>query len=102
MLALIDKGVGAADTARAVERLADAGIAVEAMAFTGFPTETTAEALQTVRFLDEHRPSLALFICGEFALTSGSRVALEPGRFGVDDVGRVGQAGGGVGRRARA
>jgi len=83
VLARIDKGVRVPQVEAAVRALAAAGVAVEAMAFTGFPGETTAEALQTVRWIGRMRPHLSLFICGEFALTHGSRVARDPAAFDV-------------------
>src|SRR5262249_10952258 len=63
--------------------LADAGLAVEAMCFTDFPTETYAEAMDTLRFLEELREEVALYIVGEFDLTHGALVAQEPARFGL-------------------
>ena len=86
VLARIDKGVRIEHVEAATRCLADAGVAVEAMAFTGFPGETTAEALQTVAWLGRMHDDLSLFICGEFALTHGSRVARDPGAFGVAEV----------------
>lgn len=86
VLALIDKGVTVPTARGAIAALAGAGIAVEAMTFTGFPTETTAEALRTLRLVGEEEQRLALFICGEFALTRGSRVARDPAAFGVAEV----------------
>jgi hypothetical protein len=83
ILARIDKGIRVEDVDAAVMALSSAGVAVEAMAFTGFPGETTAEALRTIRWLKKRRDSLSLFICGEFALTHGSRVAGDPSAFGL-------------------
>lgn len=90
VLELIDKGVAVDDVRTAIRHLAGAGIAVEAMAFTDFPTETRAEALATVRFLADHRDAISLFVCGAFDLTAGSRVALDPARYGVREVRRLG------------
>ena len=56
------------------------------MVFTGFPTETFAEAMETISLLEELRDSISLFMCGEFALTSGSRVARDPAAFGLKEV----------------
>jgi len=56
------------------------------MCFTDFPTETRDEALDTLRFLDERRDCIAVYIVGEFGLTHGSLVAHEPPRFGVREV----------------
>jgi anaerobic magnesium-protoporphyrin IX monomethyl ester cyclase len=83
VLELIDKGVPVETVGAAIDNLAGAGIAVEAMAFTDFPTETTREALATLRFIEERRRELALFICGEFDLTHGALVAQRPGDFGI-------------------
>jgi hypothetical protein len=86
VLERIDKGVRVEHVEAATRALAAAGVAVEAMAFTGFPGETTAEALQTVAWLGRMHDDLSLFICGEFALTHGSRVAQDPDAFGVAEV----------------
>jgi hypothetical protein len=89
VLKLINKGVSVPDAARAAKNLAAAGIAMEAMCFTDFPTETGREALMTIRFIQELRQSVALFICGEFALTAGARVALHPGEYGIRETWHV-------------
>jgi hypothetical protein len=89
VLQLIRKGLSVRDAARAVKNLAAAGIAAEVMCFTDFPTETGREALMTVRFIEELRESIALFICGEFALTAGARVALHPGEYGIRETWHV-------------
>jgi anaerobic magnesium-protoporphyrin IX monomethyl ester cyclase len=86
VIRLIDKGVGLEEMTAAVRNLAAAGIAVEAMCFTDFPTETRAEAEATLTWLHEQRPDIALFICGRFGLSSGSRVAADPRAFGVASV----------------
>jgi len=83
VLALIDKGVPVDTVRNAIGNLARSGIAVEAMCFTDFPTETYPEALATLEFLDEQRDDLSLFICGEFDLTHGSLVAQKPEDFGI-------------------
>ncbi len=89
VLKLIHKGLKVKDAASAVENLAAAGIAVEVMCFTDFPTETGREALMTTRFIAELRESIALFICGEFALVAGARVALHPGEYGIGETWHV-------------
>ncbi len=83
VLTLIDKGPPPSVVREAARNLAAAGVAVEAMCFTGFPTETAAEAMETLRLLDELRDDLAAFIVGEFHLTHGARVAEDPARFGL-------------------
>lgn len=89
VLRLIDKGMGVDHVRAAILNLAGAGIAVEAMAFTGFPTENRPEALETLKLLRELRDSIALFICGDFYLTHGAAVAREPSRYGVAEVWQI-------------
>ncbi len=89
VLSLIDKGAPVTVVGDVIENLAASGIAAEAMCFTGFPTETLEEGLDTVRFLDEHRSSVAAFIVGEFDLTHGALVAQTPTNFGITDVWQV-------------
>jgi hypothetical protein len=85
VLSLIDKGAPVSTVRDTIAHLADAGLAVEAMCFTDFPTETYAEAMDTVRFLEELRQNVALYIVGEFDLTHGALVAQEPARFGLSE-----------------
>jgi anaerobic magnesium-protoporphyrin IX monomethyl ester cyclase len=85
VLAMIDKGAPVSTVRDTIEHLAGAGLAVEAMCFTDFPTETLAEAMDTLRFLEELRAQVALYIVGEFDLTHGALVAQEPERFGIKD-----------------
>jgi anaerobic magnesium-protoporphyrin IX monomethyl ester cyclase len=86
VLELIGKGLSVRDCSNAIDNLARAGVAVEAMCFTDFPTETCAEALETIRFLDERAESIALFMCGAFDLVHGSRVAQDPAAYGIAEV----------------
>jgi len=86
VLSLIDKGIPAEDVKKAVQNLSAAGVAVEAMCFSDFPTETYKEAQQTVRFVGELEDDLSLFILGRFDLTHGSLVAQKPGEFGIKEV----------------
>jgi hypothetical protein len=83
VLQLIDKGAPVSTVRDTIGHLADAGLAVEAMCFTDFPTETYAEAMDTLRFLEELKHEVALYIVGEFDLTHGAAIALEPTRFGI-------------------
>jgi hypothetical protein len=86
VLKLIDKGQPIEVVRDVIDRLADSSIAVEAMCFTDFPTETRDEALSTLRFLQEEQDDVALFIVGRFGLTHGARVAQEPSSFGLSEV----------------
>lgn len=85
VLKLIDKGAPVETVRDVITRLAASDIAVEAMCFTDFPTETAPEALATLRFLDELREQVALFIVGQFGLTHGALVAQSPSDFGLKE-----------------
>lgn len=89
VLQLINKGLTVRNASSAVKNLAAAGIAAEVMCFTDFPTETGREALLTARFIEELRESIALFICGEFSLVAGARVAKCPADYGISETWNV-------------
>jgi hypothetical protein len=89
VLALIDKGRPIEEVESVIHNLDGAEVAVEAMCFTDFPTETHREALATVHFLERLAGKVALFILGEFDLTAGSLVAQRPGDFGLRETWRV-------------
>jgi hypothetical protein len=86
VLRLINKGISRSDMRSTVENLAKAGVAVEWMCFTHFPTETYPEAIETLHFLQENQEHIALFTCGDFSLTHGSRVACRPKNYGICEV----------------
>jgi anaerobic magnesium-protoporphyrin IX monomethyl ester cyclase len=89
VLGMIDKGAPVAVVSDVIDHLAGAGISAEAMCFTGFPTESYVEALETLQFLDERRDRVAAFIVGHFDLTHGALVAQAPQRFGVREIWQV-------------
>jgi anaerobic magnesium-protoporphyrin IX monomethyl ester cyclase len=86
ILRLINKGISRSDMRSAVENVAKAGIAVEWMCFTHFPSETYSEALETLHFIQEQQHHIALFTCGEFSLVHRSRVACHPDEYGICEV----------------
>jgi anaerobic magnesium-protoporphyrin IX monomethyl ester cyclase len=86
VLGLIDKGAPVSTVRETISHLSEAGLAVEAMCFTDFPTETYKEAMETLRFLDQLRDEVALYIVGEFDLTHGALVAQKPAEFGLRDL----------------
>jgi anaerobic magnesium-protoporphyrin IX monomethyl ester cyclase len=86
VLSLIDKGAPVSTVRDTIVHLSQAGLAVEAMCFTDFPTESYREAMETLRFLDELREKVALYIVGEFDLTHGALVAQKPNEFGIGEV----------------
>ncbi|MFH1982639.1 MAG: radical SAM protein [Pseudomonadota bacterium] len=86
VIRLIDKGVNLEEMTTAVRNLAAAGIAVEAMCFTEFPTESRKDAQDTLAWIRKMRGDIALFISGRFGLSHGSRVAAEPDAFGIEEI----------------
>jgi anaerobic magnesium-protoporphyrin IX monomethyl ester cyclase len=89
VLSLVDKGIPVDAVRDAITSLSGAGVAVEAMCFSDFPTETYREAMETVRFVEGIGDDLSLFILGRFDLTHGSLVAQRPGEFGIGAVWQV-------------
>ncbi|MGX7829807.1 B12-binding domain-containing radical SAM protein [Actinokineospora sp. 24-640] len=86
VLDLIDKGVTLPRVLETLRHMADAGIPIQMMGFTGFPTETFDEAMDSVRFLQEHRELWTMGGLGEFVLTSGAIVAKRPEQFGISEI----------------
>jgi anaerobic magnesium-protoporphyrin IX monomethyl ester cyclase len=86
ILDLIDKGTTPAQVRRTVQAMHEAGIGVQMMGFTGFPTETFEEAKDSIDFLTETRDLWVFGGLGEFILTSGAIVAKDPARFGISNV----------------
>lgn len=56
------------------------------MYFTGFPTETMQEALDTVKFIEDHRDVVGAFAQGHFQLLEGSPVHVNPEVYGVTSI----------------
>ncbi len=83
ILDLIDKGTKVAFMGETMKNFAEAGAAVQLMAFSDFPSETPAEKEETCRFVREHDPYWATGGLGTFVLTGTAAVARDPGRFGV-------------------
>jgi hypothetical protein len=97
VLDAIDKGTRLSDIAATLGHFHDNDIAVQMMGFTGFPSETAAEALESVAFLELHRDDWTVAGLGEFILTPGAIVAMRPADFGIvehgpyanDDIARI-------------
>lgn len=86
ILNLIDKGTRPEQVADTIRNFTDAGIAVQMMGFTHFPSETVEEAMESVAFLKRYRGYWTFGGLGEFMLTAGAIVAREPDRFGIRDI----------------
>jgi hypothetical protein len=86
ILLLMRKGVDRATMTRVNRAFHDAGVATEWMTFTDHPDESVDEALETVRWIEEERDHVDLFVVGEFGLERGSDIARDPTRYGVRKV----------------
>lgn len=84
ILDLIDKGVQIAEVPAILRELKSVDIGVQMMGFTGFPTETPEEALETYEFLLRHDDYWTIAGIGSFVLTGGSMIAKQPSRFGIE------------------
>jgi anaerobic magnesium-protoporphyrin IX monomethyl ester cyclase len=87
VLDLIDKGTNVDSVLKVVRSFAAAGTSVQIMGFTGFPTETYDEALDSVRILNDLRSQWVFGGLGKFMLTAGAIVAKKPERFGLKKIG---------------
>ena len=83
ILNLIDKGTKVQYMGETMRNFAEAGVAVQLMAFKGFPTETDEERRATLDFVDQHRPYWSTGEIGTFLLTGTAMIAKNPAKFDV-------------------
>jgi hypothetical protein len=83
ILDLIDKGTKVDFMAETMKNFAAAGVAVQLMAFTDFPTETPEEKKETVAFIENNRDYWSAGGMGAFLLTGTSMIARNPEKFGI-------------------
>ncbi len=83
VLDLIDKGTKVQYMGETMNNFAEAGIAVQLMAFSHFPTETETERKETVGFVQLHKDSWSTGGIGKFVLTGTALVAKNPEKFGI-------------------
>jgi anaerobic magnesium-protoporphyrin IX monomethyl ester cyclase len=83
VLDLIDKGTKVQYMGETMKNFAGAGIAVQIMAFSHFPTETEAERNETKKFVQLHQEDWSAGGIGKFVLTGTALVAKNPEKFGV-------------------
>ncbi|HEX3552543.1 MAG TPA: radical SAM protein [Thermoanaerobaculia bacterium] len=83
ILDLIDKGTKVAYMGETMKNFSDAGIAVQLMSFSDFPTETQAEKAESHQFVKDHEAYWSAGGMGTFLLTGTAIVAKEPARFGI-------------------
>jgi anaerobic magnesium-protoporphyrin IX monomethyl ester cyclase len=83
VLDLIDKGTKVQYMGETMKNFAEAGIAVQIMAFTHFPTESDAERDETRRFLELNQEYWSSGGLGTFVLTGTALVAKNPAKFNL-------------------
>lgn len=83
ILDLIDKGTKVQFMGETMKNFSEAGVAVQLMAFTDFPTETPEEKNETFDFIRQHDDYWAAGGLGTFLLTGTSMIAKDPERFGI-------------------
>jgi anaerobic magnesium-protoporphyrin IX monomethyl ester cyclase len=83
VLDLIDKGTKVAYMGDTMKNFSEAGIAVQLMAFKGFPGETPEEEKATYDFVQINQDSWSTGGIGTFVLTGTAMVARNPGKFGI-------------------
>ncbi len=83
VLDLMGKGTKAREIESILHAARKAGIWNMLFVLLGFPTETKAEWLSTLDFLDSCRESIHALSRSRFLLLEGSSVFLNPGRYGI-------------------
>ena len=87
-LAAMRKGADLGRAERILARCRELAIGTNLQCFLGFPGESRADALATLRFLERVRGPHVTVSCGLFELQKGSPLHADPGRWNV----RVGPA----------
>lgn len=83
ILDLIDKGTKVKYMGETMKNFAGAGVGVQLMAFTDFPTERPSEKKETYDFVRAHEEYWSTGGIGRFLLTGTSIIAKDPERFGI-------------------
>ncbi|HIH44574.1 MAG TPA: radical SAM protein [Candidatus Methanoperedenaceae archaeon] len=90
VLGCMDKGIRKAIVPGITRACTDAGIWTHLFLIFGFPTETLAEARETMEFILSNKRSVRSMSYGSFQLTRHSKVYEDPQKFGVGKVNREG------------
>lgn len=83
ILNLIDKGTKVEFMGETMKNFAIAGIAVQLMAFSHFPTETAEERQETSAFVEKNKNYWSSGGVGQFSLTGTALLAKNPEKFGI-------------------
>jgi len=80
---LMDKGTDTEVSRRILRDCRDVGISVCLLCQMGFPGETNEEAIETLRFLQDHSEQVAFVSLTQFVLEKGSGVFVKPESYGI-------------------
>ncbi len=83
ILRAMDKGTDLPTIRRVLQHLYENGVATQVMGMFGFPGETEAEALETVRFLEDNVPWISYYVMGLLLVLPGSRMYRDPQAFHI-------------------
>jgi hypothetical protein len=86
VVGLMKKGTNRDLMADVLDATTSAGIMNMILYFVGFPTETRAEALESMEFLIENRQNVTFAMAGQFMLEEHSPVFENPREFGITDI----------------
>jgi radical SAM superfamily enzyme YgiQ (UPF0313 family) len=86
ILRCMDKGIKKDNVLKICKYCTDAGIWAHLFLIFGFPTETRAEAQETMDFILHNKKIIRSVAFGSFQLTKHSRVHENPASFGVNKV----------------
>jgi hypothetical protein len=86
VLDAMEKGVKVETMSSALKAMHKSGIFSILMYFTGFPSETRREAMETVQFIERHREYVGAYAQGSFSLLEGSPVHVNPEKYGVTSI----------------
>lgn len=84
VLDFVKKGVNIETARRVIIDCHSAGIEIHLQVMMGLPSETTQEALDTVKFLIEHREYIASVTFNVYYLTPACEIYQNPLQYGID------------------
>lgn len=86
ILALMSKGTDIHEVEKVLINSTQAGMYNLIFILFGFPSETTEEFKQTLKFIDRNRENIHALCSGTFVLTEGSQIHREPGNFFISRI----------------
>jgi hypothetical protein len=86
VLSLIGKGTNTADIQKVLADSHAAGIRNICYTLFGFPTETEAESIQTIDFIQANKEYIDLVSTSVFGLQKGTPIYRNPFRYGISEI----------------